>query len=561
MKMAEVMEKDLTQTEAAPAAEAAPAEEKKSLRQKWKGIPRKKRRRIVRWTVVLLILAAIVFAAWKFLGKSDEPEMEAVTDVVTYGSITSTVEGSGLTKAKNSETITLATAGIVQEVYVTEGQMVNEGDPLFIVDSDDARTAVEKARSELEGLQKQMSTLQKDIAGLNLAPAYPGKLMDTVTLNPGDTITKGAKVATLADDTVLRLTQYYSYAYEGMLYAGQSVDVSIPALMTSLTGTVEKVNMVSRITAEGSRLFSAQIVVENPGTLTAGMVASATAAVDGETVYPYESAELEYNRVGDLCSTVSGTIISSSLVDYLSVSAGQVLVRIDGEDSESEIFALQERIDNAQKELDSAEKNLANCEAVAPISGTVMGLMLSEGMEVAANTGAVTISDMTTIIVDATVDERNVSYVKPGMSVEVDRWGSTYFGVVDSLSLNSQAQNGVASYPMVISVDNYDGTLMTGSYINYSLVASQNDNCLVVPIQCVKSVTLPDGSAGDVVFVQGERPETAVDVDLEMMGVPEGFWAVPVETGIADDYYVEIKSGVEADTVVFTQMMATEVWM
>ena len=561
MKMAEVMEKDLTQTEAAPAAEAAPAEEKKSLRQKWRGIPRKKRRRIVRWTVVLLILAAIVFAAWKFLGKSDEPEMEAVTDVVTYGSITSTVEGSGLTKAKNSETITLATAGIVQEVYVTEGQMVNEGDTLFIVDSDDARTAVEKARSELEGLQKQMSTLQKDIAGLNLAPAYPGKLMDTVTLNPGDTITKGAKVATLADDTVLRLTQYYSHAYEGMLYAGQSVDVSIPALMTSLTGTVEKVNMVSRITAEGSRLFSAQIVVENPGTLTAGMVASATAAVDGETVYPYESAELEYNRVGDLCSTVSGTIISSSLVDYLSVSAGQVLVRIDGEDSESEIFALQERIDNAQKELDSAEKNLANCEAVAPISGTVMGLMLSEGMEVAANTGAVTISDMTTIIVDATVDERNVSYVKPGMSVEVDRWGSTYFGVVDSLSLNSQAQNGVASYPMVISVDNYDGTLMTGSYINYSLVASQNDNCLVVPIQCVKSVTMPDGSAGDVVFVQGERPETAVDVDLEMMGVPEGFWAVPVETGIADDYYVEIKSGVEADTVVFTQMMATEVWM
>jgi len=52
-----------------------------------------------------------------------------------------------------------------------------------------------------------------------------------------------------------------------------------------------------------------------------------------------------------------------------------------------------------------------------------------------------------------------------------------------------------------------------------------------------------------------------VEVDLEMMGVPEGFWAVPVETGIADDYYVEIKSGVEADTVVFTQMMTTEVWM
>ena len=547
----------------APEEANPPAAEKKSLGQKWKAMPRKKRRRIVRWIVTVVILAALALGGWKLWQKffsEGEVEMEAVTDVVTYGSITSSVEGSGLTKAKNSETITLATAGVVEKVYVTEGQMVNEGDPLFIVDSDDARTAVEKARSELEGLEKQMSTLMKDIAGLNLAPTYPGKLMECATLNPGDTIAKGQKVATLADDTVLRFTQYYSYAYEGMLYAGQSVNVSIPALMTTLTGTVEQVNMVSRITPQGSRLFSAEIVVENPGTLTAGMAASATVSVDGETVYPYESAELQYNRVGDLCSTVSGTVISSGLVDYLQVSAGQVLVRIDGEDSENEIFTLQERIDNAAEELESAEKNLANCEAVAPISGTIMGLMLSEGMEVAANTGAVTIADMSTIIVDATVDERNVSYVKPGMSVDVDRWGTTYFGVVDSLSLNSTAQNGVASYPMVISVDNYDGTLMTGSYVNYSLVASQNDNCLVVPIQCVKSVTLEDGTVSDVVFVQGDRPETAVDVDLEMMGVPEGFWAVPVETGIADNYNVEIRSGVEDGTVVFTQMVTSQYW-
>ena len=44
----------------------------------------------------------------------------------------------------------------------------------------------------------------------------------------GDTITKGQKVAVLADDTRLRLTQYYSYAYADSLKAGQSVDVSIP---------------------------------------------------------------------------------------------------------------------------------------------------------------------------------------------------------------------------------------------------------------------------------------------------------------------------------------------
>ena len=64
--------------------------------------------------------------------------------------------------------------------------------------------------------------------------------METVTLNPGDSITKGQKVAVLSDDTRLRLEQYYSYAYAGDLQVGQTVNVSIPALMTSVPGTVER---------------------------------------------------------------------------------------------------------------------------------------------------------------------------------------------------------------------------------------------------------------------------------------------------------------------------------
>lgn len=97
-------------------------------------------------------------------------------------------------------------------------------------------------------------------------------------------------MAVLSDDTRLRLEQYYSYAYAGDLQVGQTVNVSIPALMTSVPGTVEAVHMVSRITPEGSKLFSADIIVENEGALTADMVASATATVNGETVYPYEPA-------------------------------------------------------------------------------------------------------------------------------------------------------------------------------------------------------------------------------------------------------------------------------
>lgn len=557
--MSEVKEREEQQA-VAPASQEAETPQRASLKEKWRGLPKKKRRRIVRWTVVLLVVLLIAAVAWKLLGGKGEGESQVITDVVQYGAITSTVEGSGLTRAKSSETITLTTAGTVMDVLVSEGDIVTAGTPLFTIDSPAAETAVQKARGNVEGYEKQLSTAEKDIAGLNLSAGYPGKLMETVTLNPGDTISKGQKVAVLADDTRMRLEQYYSYAYAGDLYAGQTVQVSIPALMASVPGTVEAVHMVSRITPEGSKLFSAEIILQNEGALSAEMAASATVTVNGETVYPYEPGELEYYRVGDLLSTVSGTVISSSLVDYLQVSTGQVLVRIDGEESESELFTIQQNLETAREELETAEKNLANCSATAPIDGMVIGLTIQPGDEIAANTAVVTISDTSVITVSANVDERNISYIKPGMAVDLDQWGTPGFGTVETVSMSSTVNNGVATYPITISADNSEGNIQVNSYISYTLTASENDNCLVLPIQCVRTVSTEEGEMATVVYVKGARPDNALENVMADEEIPDGFWAVPVEIGIQDNYNVEIKSGVEEGTEVFTQIQSDNYW-
>ena len=550
--MSELMEKERqVQMEPLEAGVGTPVKKKLS---------RKTRRRIIRWCVILVVLAVIAGVLFKLLGGKKDAEKQVVTDFVQYGAITAKVEGSGLVKAKSSESISISTPGTVLEVLVTEGQEVTAGTPLFTVDSPAAQAAVQKARSQVEGYEKQLSTAQKDIAGLNLAASYPGKLMEVATLNPGDTISKGQTVAQLNDDTRLRLEQYYSYAYAGELKAGQTVDVSIPALMTTIPGRVEAVHMVSRITPEGSKLFSAEIIVENEGALTADMAASATAVVNGETVYPYEPGKLEYYRTGELKSTVDGTVLSSSLVNYLQVSAGQVLVRIDGEESESEIFTIEQSLEEAREELEKAEKNLANCNAVAPIDGRVIGLSIQPGDEINTQQPILTISDTSSLIVNANVDERNISYIKPGMMVDLDQWGNAAVGTVESVSLSSTVNNGVATYPMVVSMDNAEGTIQVNSNIQYSLVASQNDNCLVLPIQAVRTVSLEDGSTATVVYVSGDRPDNALDGVMADEEIPDGFWAVPVEIGISDNYNVEIKSGVEEGTEVFTQIQTMEAW-
>ena len=557
--MAEIMEEKKEQTPAevpAPAAPEAPA--KKPVKS---AAEKKKRRRRIRGIIALVLVAALIAGGVVFFKKKGGASSEVGKGVVEYGSITSVVDGSGLVKAKTSETLSLTTAGTVMDVFVEEGQIVEQGTPLFTIDSPNATTEVQKARDEVEGYQKQINTLQKDIAGLNLSPSYAGKLMDVVTLNPGDEISKGTKVAVLADDTRMRLEQYYSYAYAGELKAGQKVQVSIPALMTTVEGTVEAVHMVSRITPEGSKLFSAEVVIPNAGVLAKDMVATATATVNGETVYPYEAGKLEYYRVGDLTSTVSGTVISSSLVDYLSVTPGQVLVRIDGENSETEIFTAQQALEEAQKKLETAQKNLANCSAVAPISGQIIGLSVTPGQELQANSTLVTISDTSTVTISATVDERNISYIKTGMSVNLDQWGNSAFGTVETVSLSSTVNNGVASYPITISADNTEGTLQVNSYVNYEIQASQNDNCLLVPIQAVRTVGLEDGSSATVVYIQADsQPDNALELPYQDEEIPAGFYPVQVEIGIQDTYNVEIKSGLNEGDTVYTQMMTTEGW-
>ena len=522
---------------------------------------RKKRKKTTRRIIALVLVIALGFGLYRHFGKKEGAgEQQVVKDTVMYGSITSTVEGSGMVKAKNSETITLATAGTVGDVFVTEGQKVAAGDPLFTYDSPEAEKRVRDAKSNIEGYQKQLNAAYKDVAALTLTAPYAGKLMNTTKLTVGEETGTGGTVATLVDDTRMRLTQYFSYAYEGELYAGQTVQVSIPALMATVEGTVEKVHMVKRVTSEGSELFSAEIVVPNAGVLAKDMEASATAVVNGETVYPYETGKLDYYRTSDL-TVPTGTVVSTNLLDYLSVSAGQLLVQVNGENTENKIFDLEQSLQKAQKELEEAEKNAAYANAVAPIDGTVIGLSIYAGQEVTGSTAALTISDTSTVTVSATVDERNVSYLKVGMSVNLSQWNGQSFGTISSVSLSSSANNGVVTYPFTIEADNTEGTLQVNSYVDYNLTASQSDNCLVLPIQAVRTVGLEDGTSATVVYVQADsEPDNMVQIPYMDEEIPAGFYPVQVEIGIQDNYNVEIKSGVEEGTVVFTQIMSDNVW-
>ena len=400
-----------------PESEQKP-EKKKKQRKKLS----KKQKRIITLVVVLAVAAAIVTALSKFLS-GGEGEAEIMTQPVGYGSITSTVEGSGTAKAKESKAINITTAGTVLDVFVNEGDQVQAGTKLFTIDSPNARTAVDKARQDVEARQKEVDQLIEAGDNLTVRAEFAGKLIEVKDIpEVGEEIGSGTPLATLVDDRTLKLEQYYSYAYESDIYPGQSVTVSIPAVMEQLPGRVAEVNKVSRISPEGSRLFQVMIELTNPGTLGADMAASAVIEANGQTIYPYEQGTLKYNRSIDVATKVSGKVEWEHILNYMDVSAGQELMRITGDKNDVELYNAREALKTAEEDLKKAEENLANLNAVAPISGTVIGLAITPGMEIQANTAVISIADTTTIQVTAQVDERNISYIKAGMFVDINQW-------------------------------------------------------------------------------------------------------------------------------------------
>ncbi len=73
----------------------------------------------------------------------------------------------------------------------------------------------------------------------------------------------------------------------------------------------------------------------------------------------------------------------------------------------------------------------------------------------------------------------------------------------------------------------------------------------MAPIAALQSTT-----AGTCLFIQADKaPENAVELGEGI--VPDGFFAVAVETGLASNNYVEIKSGVEEDVTVFEGYIST----
>ena len=557
---------DVKEIQTAPVQEAAvPAETAPSApsRPPVKKPAGKGRQKIVKRLIALGVAAAIFggggFALYRFLTATDDEVGEIFPATASIGTIQSKVSGQGTARAKEQAAITLTQSGVVQEVYVTGGQTVMAGDPLYTIYSEAAEKALTEAQTEMDKLLEEANNL-------TVQAPFAGKLMDVSEFQMDQEVSKGTKIATLVNDKKLKLSLYFSYAYENDIHVGQSVDVSVPAVMKTYTGKVEKINKVSFVSPEGAVHFEVVIVFDNPGTLTEKMDASAMlTASDGGEIYPYKNGQTQFYELRDITTKAAGPVVGQgNLLNYANVSEGEELLYLGSTTIDSDIRAKQEEIDKAMEDLNKAMEALGDFNAVAPIDGTVTSCNLTEGQEVKSGDTVVMISNNVTMLVTITVDDRNIAFIKPGSFVDLSDWnGNVFQGQVTSIDMaGAESGQGMTNYPVTLEVDNFGGALMDGAYLQYSFVTSESEACVMVPTACVQYFSDTEGNRCSVVFVQMDQPPEELP-ELEyptfepgqkrtFPSQEEGYYPVVVETGIADTQNVEIISGVnEGDTVFY----------
>ena len=535
-------------------------------------VSKKTRRKFpIKRAVALAVAAAVVVGGGfgiKTLFFQNETQT-ALTETTTYGSLSTVIEGTGTTMPADSVTYTTASTTEITGVYVSAGDTVEAGDLLYTQDDSELDEEIEEYQDELTELQNtlsdasdQLSELNERLSDLKVTAPFSGRITD-VTVRTGDTVGSGTKLATLVDDSKMTLTQYFSYAYEDQVYVGMKAGVSIASLMTTLDGTVTEIKKVDRVTAEGTRCFAVTVTLDNPGALTEGMSGAGYLLTDsGEKLYPAVEGTLEPYASEDITATESGKLTAVNVDDYETVTAGTTLFVIDGSDLEDQvettqrsITQTQEKITQTQEKITEAEEKRSDYQVTAEISGKIIMVGVQEG-EAPRQAGqtAVTLYNLDAMTITANIDELDIDNITMGMEVDITQSGAEsdthYTGTVTAISYEATNTNGVAYFPITITIPS-EGALSAGVNVSYTITVGDESEGVLAPIAALKST-----SEGTCLFVKADtRPDNAVD--LEDGVVPDGFYAVPVETGVSNSQYVRILSGVEEGVEVFTRYQQT----
>ena len=448
--------------------------------------------------------------------------------------VTNTLSGTGTLNPANTYTVKSLVEGKVLTGTIEEGDIVEESNVLYTIDSSDASTNFEKAEIAMQQAQRSYDK----VVDRQYVRAEVAGVVSSLKVTKGDEVTSGQEVAVIRDSSKMLLTLEFPAADAANFSVGQSAAVTLDGTFEQLDGTVTSVSGTDALSAGNLLTRTVTITVKNAGGLTTAQ--AATASING--VSSIGSATFAYQAERTLTAQAAGTVTSINVQEGSEVAKDDIILGLSGDDLTESIQSASESLRSAEISMQNLQDAMNNYTITAPISGTIIEKDAKVGDAVKAGDTLCIVYDLSYLEMSINVDELQISSISVGQQVQITADAvpdKTYVGTVTRVSMKGTSNGGTTTYPVTIRIDDTDG-LRPGMNANAEIVVAEANNALVVPNAAVVR--------GSYVLVTKDSPSAAnADTTME---APEGFVYVPVKTGVSDDDYTQIVSGIqEGDTI------------
>ena len=489
-----------------------------------------------KWLVPVLCVAV---AGGVFLLRPQQAKPASVDASYTEAAperrdVTNTLSGTGTLNPANTYTVKSLVDGKVLTGTIEEGDIVEESNVLYTIDSSDASTNFEKAEIAMQQAQRSYDK----VVDRQYVRAEVAGVVSSLKVTKGDEVTSGQEVAVIRDSSRMLLTLEFPAADAANFSVGQSAAVTLDGTFEQLDGTVTSVSGTDALSAGNLLTRTVTITVKNAGGLTTAQ--AATASING--VSSIGSATFAYQAERTLTAQAAGTVTSINVQEGSEVAKDDIILGLSGDDLTESIQSASESLRSAEISMQNLQDTMNNYTITAPISGTIIEKDAKVGDAVKTGDTLCIVYDLSYLEMNINVDELQISSISVGQQVQITADAvpdKTYVGTVTRVSMKGTSNGGTTTYPVSIRIDDTDG-LRPGMNANAEIVVAEAKNALVVPNAAVVR--------GSYVLVTKDSPSAAnADTTME---APEGFVYVPVKTGVSDDDYTQIVSGIqEGDTI------------
>ena len=504
-----------------------------------------------------------------------------VTSMVT-GEITADTFSEGDVVKKDDVLYQIDSEDVQQSVQTAENSLVKAQNALLQAqqsyndavkskgdNAEDNAGSIESARNALESAQRTYQDSLDTYSDLSVTSPVSGTVSE-VFVKEGDEIQAGANIATVYSDQYMKLSLPFNEDDAQQISVGDGATVTVAGTGDEIWGSVTAVSSANVATDSHAVVRYVTIELENPGALTVND--KATAVVGG--VASNDVGTFEYITDSTITAKAAGTVTQLGIAEKDNVYSGQTIAVLESDSIDSTIASALSAVEDAQISLDrtirssdgssddtavlnaqlslndaklsledsqislnNAREQLEDYTIRAPIDGTVVvknskaGDKLEAGNASSTDTSAMAvIYDLSSLKLQLDVDETEVQQVSVGQTVTIEAdalEGQTFTGTVTKVGIDGTSSNGVTTYPIDVEITDY-GDLLPGMNVTAEIVVEEATNVLAVPVSSIQR--------GDIVYVKGEKED-------ENDTAPEGYKSVQVETGINDEDYIEIKSG------------------